>query len=110
MLSAFHHWVCHLAENRLTNLENEVIDGITWREVCGGDRLGVWDWHVHTVIFKIDNQQRPTVYHRELCLIFCNNLNEKIIQKRVDTCICITESLWCTTETNTELLINYAPI
>ena len=19
------------------------------------DRLGVWDWHIHTVIFKIDN-------------------------------------------------------
>ena len=25
------------------------------------DRLGVWDWHVHTVIFKIYNQQGPTV-------------------------------------------------
>ena len=24
-------------------------------------RLGVWDWHVHTAIFKIDNQQGPTV-------------------------------------------------
>ena len=20
------------------------------------DRLGIWDWHVHTAIFKIDNQ------------------------------------------------------
>ena len=28
-----------------------------WRR----DRLGVWDWHVHTAIFKIDNQQGPTV-------------------------------------------------
>ena len=27
----------------------------------GRDRLGVWDWQVHTAIFKIDNQQRPTV-------------------------------------------------
>ena len=25
------------------------------------DRLGVWDWHVHTAIFKIENQQGPTV-------------------------------------------------
>ena len=24
-------------------------------------RLGVWDWHVHTAVFKIDNQQGPTV-------------------------------------------------
>ena len=27
----------------------------------GRDRLGICDWHVHTVIFKIDNQQGPTV-------------------------------------------------
>ena len=26
----------------------------------GKDRLGVWDWQVHTAIFKIDNQQGPT--------------------------------------------------
>ena len=25
------------------------------------DRLGVWDWHVHTAIFKTDNQKGPTV-------------------------------------------------
>ena len=29
--------------------------------------------------FKIDNQQRPTVQHRELCSIFCNNLKVKKI-------------------------------
>ena len=23
--------------------------------------LGIWDWQVHTTIFKIDNQQEPTV-------------------------------------------------
>ena len=28
---------------------------------CGRDRLGVWDWHVHTTMFKTDNQQQPTV-------------------------------------------------
>ena len=26
-----------------------------------GKRWGVWDGHVHTAIFKMDNQQRPTV-------------------------------------------------
>ena len=35
---------------------------------------------------------------------------QNLIQKRIDTCICITESLCCTPETNTTLLINYAPI
>ena len=33
-----------------------------WRFSLGGrDRSGVWDWHVHTAIFKTDNQQGPTV-------------------------------------------------
>ena len=45
----------------------------------GRDGLGVWVGHVHTAILKIDNQQEPTVYHRELCPIFCNNLNGKRI-------------------------------
>ena len=53
------------------------------RKCWGRDRLGVWDWHVHTTIFKIDNQQGPTLLHRECCSIFCNNLNRKIIWKRI---------------------------
>ena len=24
------------------------------------DKLGVWGWHVHTAIFKVDNKQGPT--------------------------------------------------
>ena len=28
----------------------------------GRNRLGVWGQHAHTAIFKIDNQQGPTVY------------------------------------------------
>ena len=30
-----------------------------WEEML--DRLGIWDWHVHTAVFKMDNQQGPTV-------------------------------------------------
>ena len=30
------------------------------------DSQGVGDGHVHTTIFKMDNQQGPTVKHREL--------------------------------------------
>ena len=37
-------------------------------------RLGVWDGHVHTAIFKIDNQQGPTVEHRELSPIVSSSL------------------------------------
>ena len=32
----------------------------------GGKGYGVWDQHVHTTLFKMDNQQGPTVQHREL--------------------------------------------
>ena len=47
-----------------------------------GNRLGVWDWHVHTAIFKTDNQQGPAVEHRELCSILCNNhIREKNLKK-----------------------------
>ena len=40
-------------ENNLW-LPGEKVGG--WRE-----RLGVWDGHAHTAIFKIDNQQGPTI-------------------------------------------------
>ena len=43
--------------------------------IIADSHLGVWDGHVHTAIFKIDNQRGPTTQHRELCLILCNNLN-----------------------------------
>ena len=32
----------------------------------GRDRLEVRDGHAQTAIFKMDNQQRPTIQHREL--------------------------------------------
>ena len=41
-------------------------------------------------------------------VILCNNLTAKWIWKRIDTCICITESFCSTPETITPLLINSA--
>ena len=35
--------------------------------VGGWGSQGVWDGTVHVSIFKMDNQQSPTVQHRELC-------------------------------------------
>ena len=41
-------------QNRLTDLENKLM--VTEGEgLVGRERLGVWDWHVHTTIFKLDN-------------------------------------------------------
>ena len=52
----------------LKNNTNELIlktDSQTQsRNLClpeGYKRLGVWDWHVHTAIFKVHKQQGPTV-------------------------------------------------
>ena len=39
----------------------------------GRDKLGVWDEHLYTVMYKI-NKKAPTVQHRELYSIPCNNL------------------------------------
>ena len=60
---------------------------------------------MHIPIYNIDNQQEPT--SQELYSVLCNNLYGKKIWKRMDTCICITESLCCTPETITTFLVNY---
>ena len=39
--------------------------------------VGVWDGHVHAVIFKMSDQQGPTVWHRELCSTLCGSLDGK---------------------------------
>ena len=41
----------------------------------GKDGQGIWDGHVHTAIFKTDNQQGSTVQHRELCSMVCGSLD-----------------------------------
>ena len=47
----------------------------------------------------MDNQQGPTAQHRVLCLLLCGSLDGTGIWRRMDTCICMTESLSCTPET-----------
>ena len=29
--------------------------------VSGRDKSGAWDEHIHTTVYKVDNQQGPTV-------------------------------------------------
>ena len=33
----------------------------------GRDSWRVWDRHVHTAAFKMDNQQGPTIQHMQFC-------------------------------------------
>ena len=69
--------------------------------------LGAWDGHVHTAIFKTDNQQGPIVQHRDLYSVLCDSLDGRGVWGRMDTCIYMAESLCCPPETITTLLISY---
>ena len=46
-----------------------------------------------TAIFKLDNQQGPTLQHRELCSMLCGSLDVRGVWGRVDACMCMVESL-----------------
>ena len=72
-----------------------------------GYKIGV---SVHVAIFKMDNQQGPAVQHRELCSVLCGSLDERGVWGRMDTCVCMAESLCCPPKTITALLIGYTPI
>ena len=45
----------------LQNRNRKQIHGYQRGKGWGRDKLGDWDKHVHTTIYKIDNQQGPTV-------------------------------------------------
>ena len=55
------------------------------------------------------SSKRPSTY-RELCSILCGSLDGRRVWRRMDTCICMAESLCCLPETITTLLISYSPI
>ena len=62
---------------------------------------------MHSAIFKMDNQQGPTVEHRELCSMLHGNLDGRGVCRRMDTCICMTEFLCYSPEIITTLLKGY---
>ena len=68
--------------------------------------------NMYTLLYLkwITTKVRPFVQHRELCPMSCGSLDRKEVRGRTDTCICMTESLYCTPETITTLLTSYDPI
>ena len=48
---------------------------------------------VHTVIFKVGNQQGPTVEHMKLSSVVCGSLDGRGFGGRTETCIWMAESL-----------------
>ena len=77
--------------------------------IIGHTSQGLWDGHIYTAKFKKGNQQRPTVQDMELCSTLCASLDERGVWGRMDTCVCMAESLRCSLESTTRLLIGYTP-
>ena len=55
-------------------------------------------------------QQGPTVQCREFCSKLCGSLDGRGVLGKMDTCICMAESLHCSPETITTLLTGYTLI
>ena len=70
----------------------------------------MWDGQVRTALFEMDHQQGPTIQHKELCSMSGGSLDGRRAWGRIDACICLAESLRCSPETITTLLISYTPI
>ena len=55
---------------------------VTTEKHCAGGKINYeFGINTHTTVYKIDNQQGPTVQHRELYSITCNNLYGKRVWK-----------------------------
>ena len=76
-------------------------------EGWGRDSQGVWDGHGHTAVFNMENQQGPAAQHGELCSISHGSLDGRGVWGRMDTCVCVAESLCCLPEIITTVLIGY---
>ena len=61
----------------------------------GRDSQGLWEGHVHIVIFKMDNQQRPIVQHMELCSMLCGSLSGRGTWGRMRVCVCVKVPQLC---------------
>ena len=58
----------------------------------------------------MDNRQGPTVEPREFCSMLCGSLDGRGVWGRMDTCICMAESLAYAYEALTTLLMDYTTI
>ena len=47
------------------------------------------------------------VQHMELCSMLCGNLDGRGVRSKIDTYICMAESLWCSPEIITTLFVNW---
>ena len=41
--------------------------------------LGIWDQHIHTVVYGMIGQWVSAIYHRELYLVFCEKTMRRMV-------------------------------
>ena len=94
-------WTFLQSRNRLIDVENKLM--VTKEETLEGginDEFGI---NIYTILYKIDNQQGPTVSTGNSTQYSVITYMGKGSKKRMDSWICITNSLYCTPESNTTL-------
>ena len=63
---------------------------------------------VYTLLcLKQITSKRLTLWHRELCSVLCGSLDGRGVWRRMDTYVCMIESLPCSPETITTLFVNW---
>ena len=85
--------------------ELKVAEG-TLRLMEGRDSQGVWDGHVHTVILKIETDKDLLYSTGNSAQCYVADWMGGEFWGRMDTCICMAQSLCCSPET-IALLIGY---
>ena len=55
-------------------------------------------------------KNRVSIYHMQLCSMLCGSLDGRGVWGKMDTCICMAQSLLCSVETIITLLISDTPI
>ena len=76
----------------------------------GRGRQGVWDGRVHPAAFKAGNHHRPALQRMELCSRWCGSRAGREVWGRMDTRVYVAESLHCSPETITALLMGCTPV
>ena len=68
-------------KNKLTDIQNKIM--VAGKRIWGKYGQGDRDGYVHTIIFKTNNQQGPTVLHMELCSILCGSWDGSRVWERM---------------------------
>ena len=65
---------------------------------------------MHTLLYLKWITDKDLLYSTGNCPMLCVSLEGREVWGRMDTCICLAESLCCPPEAITTLLIGYTPI